>query len=122
MVKKGDRVNSTNKNSWAANWQNCEVLDIFPYGDVRVRSKGGLTGILPKGQYELVPKPLTDQELADKYRALRKEAQEVGQLLIDRGYKVQGVMAYGDGGWVNINLLPYAKYRFIKTVTTTEEI
>lgn len=78
----------------------------------------GLGGFFENNMVPYVD-PMTDQQLADKYRELREEAQNIWDQLTDRGYKLEARPTPEDR-WGAVTLRNVA-YRFskIETVTTT---
>jgi hypothetical protein len=95
-IKVGDKVDWTNKTSRDRDrWQGCTVIgeEIFhgrPH--LRVTSPVGSVGLLDRNEVALSPRKLTDysdQELADEYRDLRRQARDVFKVLSDREFELQ---------------------------------
>ncbi len=98
--KKGDRVRVIDNEGWVAlpiGWMGTihreasmapgSMPSIVWDKTLPGQTYAGPSGILEK-RLEPIPAILTDEELAAKYRQLRKEAYEANDELVSRGYKI----------------------------------
>lgn len=129
MFKVGDTVRCKESSLWgtegSANGKRCDVWGgdmvvtrILPDGWIMALGNCATAGAFSPDTLELVDvnKSLSDQELADKYRALRQEATAIAQELVKRGYGHE-IKSNGDYSWAKISASVTTQYRFIKTET-----
>jgi len=122
--KKGDRlkwVNPQYKTEERKDWQDCLVTQVdndCSNGRIGyyIRNSTNQHGLLYEFEVELATPDLTPQELADKYRALRAEAQAISKTLQDMGYQPEFKTI--DTNWTKMISGKDQTYRFVNVVTT----